>query len=123
MIRAHEQPLSYKNLLDSVRGCAFFGVPHNGTEAAVGATLAAKIIKFALRSRVNTSFVAALRRNSKELAGISENFAKLGASIKIEDYDETVLPDSELACTHVINLALYALNQQSRPGESDALVL
>ena len=88
LILAHEQS-RHKNLLDSVRGCMFFGVPHHGTNIAYWGDIAAKLLKIGTLGSANPKFVAALKSNSSTLHEISRQFPERVASIKIRTFYET----------------------------------
>ena len=90
----------YGDLLRSVRGCVFFGVPHRGAEATYWANLTANIIKAVVLpvGRTNTSFAAALQQNSRALSDISQQFVERGASLKIRTFYETEMLHDQLVC-------------------------
>ena len=90
LILAHEQLEEYGDLLNSVRGSVFFGVPHRGADAAYWANFAANLLEIAqLGFGTNTKFVAALRRNSETLANISQQFIWRAARLDIRTFFET----------------------------------
>jgi hypothetical protein len=75
----------YGDLLSSVRGPVFFGVPHRGTDPAYRANFAANVIqitqlRFGLGT--NTNFIA-LKKNSRTFADISQQFIERTAALKI----------------------------------------
>ncbi len=90
MIIAHERPNAYGNLLESVRGILFFGVPHRGSEAAYWGSFVANIMAITqLGFRVNTRFVDALRKNSKSFSDILRQFVEPGSRLNIRSFYET----------------------------------
>ena len=88
----------YGDLLRSVHGCVFFGVPHRGAEAAYWSSFGANVIKVALFGHVNANYVAALQQNSRAFADISRQFVERGASLKIRTFYETKMLDNQLVC-------------------------
>ena len=88
----------YGDLLRCVYGCVFFGVPHRGAESAYWATFGANVIKVAFLGRTNTNFVAALQRNSRTFADISQQFVERGASLMIRTFYETEMLYNQLVC-------------------------
>jgi len=86
----------YGDLLRSVRGCVFFGVPHRGADTAYWANFGTNVIKAALFVRVHANFIAALRQNSKAFADISQQFVERGASLRIRTFYETEMLDNQL---------------------------
>jgi hypothetical protein len=90
LILAHERSRHYADLLNSVRGLIFFGVPHRGADVAYWGSFAANLLKITqLGFGTNTSFVEALRRNSATFADISEQFIERGANLPIRTFYET----------------------------------
>ena len=88
----------YGDLLRCVHGCVFFGVPHRGAETAYWANFGANVIKVAFFGRTNTNFVAALQRNSRTFADISQQFVERGASLMIRTFYETETLYNQLVC-------------------------
>ena len=90
LILAHERPRHYADLLNSVKGLVFFGVPHRGSDIAYWGNFAANLIKvIQLGFSTNTSFVRALKRNSAAFADISTRFSECGANLPIRTFYET----------------------------------
>ncbi|KAI9766209.1 MAG: hypothetical protein M1839_005011 [Geoglossum umbratile] len=90
LILAHERSRHYLDLLNSVRGLVFFGVPHRGSDIAYWGTFAANLLKVTqLGFGTNNSFVEALRRNSATFADISRQFIERGANLPIRTFFET----------------------------------
>ena len=83
MIEAQLEGLESSDLLDSVRGLVFFGVPHKGSYIAFLGSLVARICSRLLPSFVNVNFLEALERSSKTLEEISERFANIGQNPNI----------------------------------------
>jgi hypothetical protein len=77
MIIAHERSNAYGELLKSVRGVMFFGVPHRGSDLAYWGDIAASICK-TMSLGANTKFIAPLRRKSATFADISQQFIERG---------------------------------------------
>lgn len=67
---------SQQDILSSVRGVAFFGTPHAGSDFAVIATAAARLVKLILK-QTNTHITEVLKKNSAILANIENDFSKL----------------------------------------------
>jgi hypothetical protein len=79
MIIAHEKSKSYGSLLSRVHAAVFFGVPHRGSDSAYWAYFAARLLEFGqLGFGTNSTYVSALRRNSKTFADISQQFIDRG---------------------------------------------
>ena len=90
MIVAHERRKIYGAVLDSVRALVFFGVPHRGSDLAYWSTFAARLLNTVqLGFGTNTSFVEALKRNSKTFADISQSFIERAEHLKIRTFYET----------------------------------
>lgn len=90
MILAHERSTHYADLLNSIRGLVFFGVPHRGSDAAVWVTFAANLLVYAqLGFGTNPNFVKALQSNSQTFADISQQFIERGANVAIRTFYET----------------------------------
>jgi hypothetical protein len=90
MILAHGRLRHYADLLNSVRGLVFFGVPHRGSDVAYWGNFAANLLKITqLGFSTNTSFVEALKRNSETFADISQQFIERGANLPIRTFYET----------------------------------
>jgi hypothetical protein len=90
MILTHERSNYYSNLLKSVRGSVFFGVPHRGSDLAYWKNFAATILKVAqLGFGTNKNFVKPLRRNSAVFSEISQQFIERGADLQIRTFYET----------------------------------
>ncbi|KAH0536549.1 hypothetical protein FGG08_006579 [Glutinoglossum americanum] len=90
LILAHERSRHYADILGSVRGCVFLGVPHRGSDAAYWGTFAANLLKLAKPGiNINTKFLEALQRNSAVFAEISQQFVERGASLQIRTFYET----------------------------------
>jgi hypothetical protein len=91
MIIAHEKSKSYGSLLSRVHAAVFFGVPHRGSDSAYWAYFAARLLEFGqLGFGTNSTYVSALRRNSKTFADISQQFIDRGSMFHtIRTYYET----------------------------------
>lgn len=99
LILAHERSSVYGDLLNSVRGSVFFGVPHRGADAAYWADFAANLLKITQWGfGTNTSFVAALKRNSRTLADISQQFVERATRLEIRTFFETEKLYNQLVC-------------------------
>ena len=78
------------DVLESVRGLVFFGVPHRGSDLAYWSMFAARLLKdVQLGLGTNTSFVEALKRNSQSFADISKSFIERAMPLKIRTFYET----------------------------------
>src|SRR5436305_4388400 len=88
MINAHGRLSMFGDLLSSVRGVIFFGVPHRGADLASSASFATNLINL-LGINTNQSFVTALQRNSKTFMDISEQFIERAARLQIRTFYET----------------------------------
>ncbi|KAI9842016.1 MAG: hypothetical protein M1837_007512 [Sclerophora amabilis] len=90
MIIAWENSDTYGDLLKSVRGSVFFGVPHCGADLAYWANLPAKLLKYGLfEYGVNNAYLDALKTNSPTWRDISKQFVKRAAPLKIRTFYET----------------------------------
>ncbi|KAI9855703.1 MAG: hypothetical protein M1813_009665 [Trichoglossum hirsutum] len=89
LVLAHERSSHYGDLLDSVHGCVFFGVPHRGADTAYWLNFAASILKVAqLGTGTNTNYLAPLQRNSAAFADISQQFIERGGPLQIRTFLE-----------------------------------
>jgi hypothetical protein len=77
MIIAHERSNVYGELLKSVCGVMFFGVPHRGSDLAYWGDIAVRICKM-MFLKANANFIAPLRRKSATFADISQQFIERG---------------------------------------------
>jgi hypothetical protein len=99
LILANEQSRHYPDLLNSVRGLVFFGVPHRGSDVAYWGNFAANLLKITqLGFGTNTSFVKVLKRNSTAFAEISQQFIGCGANLPIRTFYETEKFMNQLVC-------------------------
>src|SRR5277367_6682209 len=90
MILAHERSKIYGPLVAQVKASVFFGVPHRGSDTAYWGTFAATLLKYGqLGFGTNTTYVAALQRNSQTFADISTQFIERAAIISIRTFYET----------------------------------
>jgi hypothetical protein len=95
---AHERSSLYSQMLDSVRGSAFFGVPHRGADLAFWLNFAANLVKVPSFGGTNTTFVAVLQSNSRTFADISQRFIERGACLEIRTFYETMKTCNQLVC-------------------------
>ena len=100
----HEQSSHYTDLLNSVRGLIFFGVPHHGSDVTYWSNFAANLLKIPqLQLSTNSRFVKALKRNSTIFADISQRFIKYGVNIPIRTFYETEkLSNWQLVCRYLM---------------------
>jgi hypothetical protein len=99
MILAWEKEDEYGDLLRSIQGCVFLGVPHRGADLAYWADFPAKLLRYGLVGfGGNTAYLDALRKDSQTLRDISEQFVKRVASIKIRTFYETEKLGNMLVC-------------------------
>jgi len=99
LILAHERSRYYADLLNSVRGLIFFGVPHHGSDVAYWGNLAANLLRiFQLGFSTNTNFVEALKRDSQTFTDISQQFIERGTNLSIRTFYETEKLYGKLVC-------------------------
>ncbi|KAI9888239.1 MAG: hypothetical protein M1814_000936 [Vezdaea aestivalis] len=67
----------YKDILDCVRGIAFFGTPHAGADLAAIAKAATRLIGLTIVKKPNSHVLGVLERNSELLANIENDFSTL----------------------------------------------
>ena len=85
-----EKADEYGDLLKSVRGSVFLGIPHRGADVAYWANFPAKLLKYGLGGYGgNTAFPNASEKDSQTLRDISEQFVKRAAPLKIRTFYET----------------------------------
>jgi hypothetical protein len=90
MILAWEKADEYGDLLKSIRGSVFLGVPHRGADIAYWASFPAKLLKYGLIGYWgNTAFLKALEKDSQTLRDISEQFVKRAPQLRIRTFYET----------------------------------
>ena len=88
---AQEQSLVYGDMLRSVQGMMFFGVPHRGADAAFWQEFVDGLIRVSLmgnNTRTTKSVVGPLQGNSEILADISQQFVQLAAQLHIRTFYE-----------------------------------
>lgn len=91
LIRAHELG-RFSSLLANVRGIAFFGTPHRGSDLASWGKMFSRILSTAsLGISTNTNIVKELKANSEVLWRISSSFVERGnkTDIRILSFYET----------------------------------
>jgi hypothetical protein len=88
VIIAYERSSAYGELLGSVRGAIFFGVPHRGADVAYWGNVVANICKLTPFGS-NTKFIAPLRRKSGMFAEISQRFVERCKPLQICTFHET----------------------------------
>ena len=67
----------------------FMGTPHRGADAAAWADFAAQALRaLQMGTGTNTSLVSDLRKNSKTLSQISQQFVERGSALKIKTFYE-----------------------------------
>ena len=90
MVLAWQNADEYGDLLKSVYGCVFLGVPHRGADLAYWANLPAKLLEYGLAGYGgNPAFLGALKRNSDTWRDISKQFVQRAAPLKIRTFFET----------------------------------
>jgi len=102
LVLAHERSSVYGDLLNSVQGTLFLGVPHRGADLAYLAKSAAIILEFAqFGFGTNPNFVAALQKNSRTFADISQQFVERAAQLTIRTFFETERLQNQLVCMNI----------------------
>ena len=72
------------------KAVVFMGTPHRGADAAAWANFAAQALKaLQMGTATNTSLVSDLRKNSKTLSQISQQFVERGSTLRIKTFYET----------------------------------
>ena len=90
MILAKQNDERYGELLENIRGCIFFGVPHRGADIAYWASIPAQIITHLSLGFVgNVQFLESLKRNSVVWRSISNEFVHRAKRIHIRSFYET----------------------------------
>lgn len=90
MILAWQNTNVYGNLLNSVYGCIFLGVPHRGADMAYWANLPAKLLEYGLMGYGgNNAFLGALEKNSHTWPEISRQFVQRAEGLKIRTFFES----------------------------------
>jgi hypothetical protein len=90
LILAHERSNLYGDLLNRVRGVAFMGTPHRGSDSAFWASFLANVLYVAnVGLNTNRELVAALKKESTTLSKLSEQFIERGARLQITTFYET----------------------------------
>ena len=93
LVRARERD-QFDELLQKIRGVAFFGTPHRGSSLADWGTIFANILKVAsLGSSTNSQLSADLKERSKVLQSISKSFVDRSKSLSIISFYETEKAD------------------------------
>ncbi|KAF8856809.1 hypothetical protein BDZ45DRAFT_457277 [Acephala macrosclerotiorum] len=78
---SHERGKLYQTILDAIKGVAFLGTPHAGSELATMLSLLAKISNVASFGHTNNKLVSALKSQGDELLSISESFVERGEKL------------------------------------------
>lgn len=77
-------------MLSRIKALVFFGTPHRGSDAAYWASFVATLLKYGqLGFGTNSTYIAALQRNSQTFADISEQFIERAVELKIRTFYET----------------------------------
>ncbi|KAK0729543.1 Alpha/Beta hydrolase protein [Lasiosphaeris hirsuta] len=84
---ANNEP-RYSDIAESTRGIVFFGTPHRGSDAATWGNLVAGIMATAFGTRIKTSFLKALKPNSRDLMDLSEDFRSIATRYSIASFVE-----------------------------------
>jgi len=80
----------YEDILESVKGCIFMGVPHHGASIAKWAKHATQIVKtVSLGFSGNTNFLKTLEKSSPDWVRISRDFVERGRGLSIRSFYET----------------------------------
>jgi hypothetical protein len=104
MVLAWERERLFGDILKSIGGVLFFGVPHRGSDVAFWADFPVKITKYAsIGFRGNDKFLDALKRDSKDWRELSESFVERGADLRIRTFYETEKIGNLLVSTYVIH--------------------
>ncbi|GAB1316537.1 Alpha/Beta hydrolase protein [Madurella fahalii] len=85
---ANNERGSYGEIAESTRGIVFFGTPHRGADAAKWANMVAGITLSAFGTKPKTSFLRALKPNSRDLMDISEDFRSIATKYAITSFVE-----------------------------------
>ena len=89
LILAHERSGVYGNLLEMAKGVIFMGTPHRGANVASWAKFAAQALRaLQMGTATNKSLLSDLRKNSKTLAQISQQFVERGSTLRIKTFYE-----------------------------------
>jgi hypothetical protein len=92
MIIAHERSQYYGDLLQSIYGSMFFGVPHRGSNAAIPywGEFAARLVKIgSFGFATNTRYLQKLQNNSSAFSAISAQFVERAAPLQIRTFYES----------------------------------
>jgi hypothetical protein len=92
MIIANERSQYYGDLLESVYGSMFFGVPHRGSNSGIAywADFAARLINLgSFGFATNTRYLQKLQTNSSAFSAISAQFVERAAPLKIRTFYES----------------------------------
>ncbi|KAI1660262.1 hypothetical protein F4813DRAFT_401203 [Daldinia decipiens] len=120
LVRAHERN-HYTKLLDYVQGVAFFGTPHQGSEAANWAKILASILNaVSFNSNMNSILLESLQAQSEVLFEISESFVDRCEGLKIVSFYEThKLPGTSIVVVPKNSALLLRSNEVPVPLNGD----
>ncbi|KAH0030808.1 hypothetical protein KCU78_g2959, partial [Aureobasidium melanogenum] len=90
MIEAWTRNEYYKDILESVKGCLFLGVPHGGADSAYWAKFPARMVSYVtLGLRGNSRILGSLETKSADCVRISRGFVHRATSLQIRTFYET----------------------------------
>lgn len=99
MILAWERSDHYKNLLQTISGVVFLGVPHRGADVAYWASFPVYLLKYvSLGFCGNTDFLESLKKNSEHWRTISKQFVERGKLLQIRTFFETDKIGNTIVC-------------------------
>jgi hypothetical protein len=103
LILAHERSSdpTFKDILINTKAIAFLGVPHEGSDSAWWANVAANALKAAtIGLTTNNALIADLRKDSSALSTISKQFIDRGRDLTIYTFYERLKLKNVLVSTH-----------------------
>ncbi|KAG9526674.1 hypothetical protein KCV07_g330, partial [Aureobasidium melanogenum] len=90
MIEAWTRNEYYRDILESVKGCLFLGVPHGGADSAYWAKFPARMVSYVtLGLRGNSRILGSLETKSADCVRISRGFVHRATSLQIRTFYET----------------------------------
>jgi hypothetical protein len=90
IIKAHQRLRIYGSMLSRIKVLVFFGTPHRGSDVAYWASFVTTLLKYGqLGFGTNSTYIAALQRNSQTFKDISEQFTEQAVELKIRTFYET----------------------------------
>jgi protein SERAC1 len=87
---AHQCPEDYQDMLEKFTGVVFMGTPHAGSDVALWASYAGRLLHAAsFGTRTNIGLLEVLRKDSGFLGELSRTFALQNKSLRIINFYET----------------------------------